>query len=89
MTAVRFSRSGSILPAGLQVVCNRSGDAELFSNYAFVEQDLPDMEHRLVDLLSKRCDQKAGGRRFMEECFSWNLVVADFLQYLRRKKMFF
>jgi glycosyltransferase involved in cell wall biosynthesis len=75
------------LACGLQVVCNDCGDAGLFSNQAYVEQDLEHMERRLAFLLSNPGDGKAGGRRFIEEHFSWRSIVADFLHYLRDRKI--
>jgi len=75
------------LACGLQVVCNDCGDAGLFSKYAFIEQDLPHMEQRLAVLLSNRCDRNTGGRRFVEEGYSWDSIFAEFMQYLCRKRI--
>ena len=75
------------LACGLQVVCNDCGDAGLFSKYAFIEQDLPHMEQRLAVLLSNLCDRNTGGRRFVEEGYSWDSIFAEFMQYLCRKRI--
>ncbi len=74
------------LACGLRVVCNDCGDAGLFSNHAFVEPDLDHMERRLAALLSEPWKENIRGRRFIEERFSWNTIVADFLRDLHRNK---
>jgi glycosyltransferase involved in cell wall biosynthesis len=75
------------LACGLQVVCNESGDADLFREVAFVEKDIGDMERRLVDLLSRPGERNRAGRNFIENHFSWDAIVDDFSRTLVEKKL--
>jgi glycosyltransferase involved in cell wall biosynthesis len=75
------------LACGLQVVCNDAGDARLFSDHADVEQDIAHMEHRLAGLLAQPGGRNVSGRRFVEEHYSWQSIVDDFVRYLRGRKI--
>jgi glycosyltransferase involved in cell wall biosynthesis len=68
------------LACGLQVVCNNTGDAGLFSAFAFVEPDIVAMEKRLQDLLDNVPIVNSKGRAFIESHFSWNSILTDFLR---------
>lgn len=72
------------LACGLQVVCNRSGDADLFSEFIFVEPDLDGIERRLKSLLSSAPEAKAGGRRFIEREYSWESITSGLVAHLNR-----
>jgi glycosyltransferase involved in cell wall biosynthesis len=75
------------LACGLQVVCNKCGDAELFAKVAFVEQDLDAMEGRIDALLSGPVTRNAAGRTFIEQNFSWQPIIGHFVSYLPEKKI--
>jgi glycosyltransferase involved in cell wall biosynthesis len=75
------------LACGLQVVCNRSGDADQFADHAFVEPDLEHMERRLKQLLANPREINAGGRRFIEQQFSWETIINGLLSHLHEKKI--
>jgi glycosyltransferase involved in cell wall biosynthesis len=75
------------LACGLEVVCNDAGDAGLFSDHAYVERDIAAMERRLAGLLSNAGERNVSGRRFVEEHYSWQLIVDEFIRFLRSEKI--
>ena len=75
------------LACGLQVVCNRSGDADQFADHAFVEPDLDHMERRLKQLLSNPLEINTAGRRLIEQQFSWETIIGGLLVHLHGKNI--
>lgn len=67
------------LACGLQVVCNTTGDAESFRDFAYVEQDIERMEKRLNSLLENGEATNFHGRIFIEKSYSWETIIADFI----------
>lgn len=67
------------LACGLQVVCNNTGDADLFNTYVFNEPDIDSMEARLNTLLCGNPTINHSGRKFIEDSFSWKSIMVDFI----------
>jgi glycosyltransferase involved in cell wall biosynthesis len=75
------------LACGLQVVCNRTGDALEFKEVAFVEPDIDGMEKRLIELLNQPREKNIRGRTFVERYFSWDEIFTVFMKTLDEKKI--
>ena len=68
------------LAVGLEVVCNNVGDAELFKEYAYVENSIEDMEKRILNLLKEQSRFNEKGREFILNNFNWNEIIYKFLK---------
>jgi len=76
------------LACGMEVVCNKAGDAELFRSYCFVERDIASMEKKLIVLLDSMVETNLKGRIFIETDFSWKTIVDAFLMILKHRNYF-
>jgi glycosyltransferase involved in cell wall biosynthesis len=70
------------LACGLDVVCNKSGDADLFAPFIYIEEDLSSMKKRLINLLNTPSARNVSGRNFLEMHYTWESIIKDFLQLL-------
>lgn len=68
------------LACGLQVVCNNSGDAELFKDVVCIEPDIVTMERRIRTLLQSPFKLNENGIRLMEEQYRWNTIMSEFIE---------
>jgi glycosyltransferase involved in cell wall biosynthesis len=69
------------LACGLQVVCNETGDADVFSRHVFIESTLEGMENRISVLLNKGKYYNEAGRKFILDNFNWDAIIGNFLSY--------
>lgn len=67
------------LSCGLQVVCNDSGDAELFEKYIFIEKSINAIETRIANLLSKNIPVNTDGISFVKQQYAWDNIIGTFI----------
>jgi|GEM_PF-774019 len=72
------------LGVGLQVVCNNTGDAYLFRDHIYIEENIAMMEKRLLTLLAQGMVVNEAGRRFIEERFRWQHIIDQLLDRMQR-----
>jgi glycosyltransferase involved in cell wall biosynthesis len=71
------------LAAGLSVVCNNVGDAELFKDYVTLCSTIEDYPAAIGQaLLRQNGDNSRRGQEFVKSTFSWPPLVEDFVEYL-------
>jgi glycosyltransferase involved in cell wall biosynthesis len=63
------------LACGLQVVCNPTGDTELFSDVLQVETDLISMQKRIVTLLNEPYQVNEKGIALMKHAYNWKVIM--------------
>lgn len=68
------------LSQGLQVVCNKSGDAESFQPYIHIGESLKEIETLLINLLGSPFKINENGMNFVKENLLWKTIVSDMLQ---------
>jgi glycosyltransferase involved in cell wall biosynthesis len=68
------------LACGLQVVCNNSGDAELFKEVIHIEPDIDHMERKIRTLLQTPFKLNENGISLMEERYQWNTIMSEFIE---------
>jgi glycosyltransferase involved in cell wall biosynthesis len=71
------------LALGLQVVCNNTGDASLFSKFIHIGNSPEDIAEQLRRLL-KKSSLKKGGSCFINKNFSWKWTIKQFRDELFR-----
>jgi glycosyltransferase involved in cell wall biosynthesis len=69
------------LACGLQVVCNETGDADLFKKHLFIESTLKGMENRIFELLNQGKIYNEAGSKFILDNFRWDTIIGKFLSY--------
>jgi glycosyltransferase involved in cell wall biosynthesis len=69
------------LACGLQVVCNETGDADVFSRHVFIESTLEGMENRISELLNKGKTYNEAGNKFILDNFNWETIIRNFLSH--------
>lgn len=71
------------LAAGLKVVCNPAGDAEIFRDYVTVCNSIEDFPGAMRSALDMGAPNRIkAAQRFVETRYSWPSIVRDFLTYL-------
>lgn len=68
------------LACGLQVVCNNSGDAELFNEVVHIEPDIAGMERKIRTLLQSPFKLNEKGISLMEDQYQWNSIMSEFIE---------
>jgi glycosyltransferase involved in cell wall biosynthesis len=72
------------LAAGLCVVCNPVGEAEIFKDYVTMCSDIEEFPDAIVRALEEQDPEKARkAQKFVERNFSWPHLVEDFLSQLK------
>jgi len=66
---------------GLQVVCNVSGDSELFRDFIFEKSDIDELGIHLSNLLSVNYTFDQKGQSFVVNNFSWSQIISRFLSH--------
>jgi len=75
------------LAAGLSVVCNPVGDAEIFADYVTFCSSMEEFPDAMSRALAGRTpDSVEAAQRFVEFHYSWPRLIEDFLTYLRRSR---
>jgi glycosyltransferase involved in cell wall biosynthesis len=73
------------LAAGLRVICNRVGDAELFKDYVTLCSTIEEFPAAMHQALIKQdLDSSRRGQEFVQRTFSWPPLVKGFVEYLER-----
>jgi hypothetical protein len=73
------------LAAGLRVICNRVGDAELFKDYVTLCSNIEEFPAAMHQALIKQdLDSSRRGQEFVQRTFSWPPLVKGFVEYLER-----
>jgi glycosyltransferase involved in cell wall biosynthesis len=71
------------LAAGLNVVCNPTGDAEIFKDYITLCSSIEDFPEAIrMAFQGKNEARIKAGQQFVETNYSWRPIVKDFLAYL-------
>ena len=71
------------LAAGLKVVCNPVGDAEIFKNHLTLCSAIEDFPAAIKQTLAEgNRDGAAKAQRFIESNYSWPSIIKSFLTYL-------
>ena len=71
------------LAAGLSVVCNPVGDAEIFEDYVTFCSSIEEFPDAMSKALEGRTqDRVKAAQRFVELHYSWPRLIEDFLTYL-------
>ncbi len=70
------------LALGLKIVCNNVGDAYLFKDYIYIENNIENMGKRIIELLNSKIDKDYEGRYFLKENFHWDKIVYDFINFI-------
>jgi glycosyltransferase involved in cell wall biosynthesis len=66
---------------GLQIVCNISGDSELFREFIYEEKGIDDIGNRINNLISTHVSRNDKGHLFVIENYSWKIIITDFLNF--------
>jgi len=73
------------LAAGLSVVCNTVGDAELFKDYVTLCSTIEEFPAAMRQaLIRQNPDSSRRGQEFVKRTFSWPPLVEGFVEYLER-----
>jgi len=73
------------LAAGLSVVCNPVGDAEIFEDYITFCSSIEEFPDAMSKALAGRTQESVEtAQRFVEFHYSWPRLIEDFLTYLMR-----
>lgn len=73
------------LAAGLSVVCNNVGDAELFKDYVTLCSTVEEYPAAIRQaLIGENWDSSRRGQEFVKSTFSWPPLVKGFVEYLGR-----
>jgi glycosyltransferase involved in cell wall biosynthesis len=73
------------MAAGLSVVCNRVGDAELFKDYVTLCSNIEEFPSAIRQaLIRQNLDSSRRGQEFVKRAFSWPRLVEGFVEYLER-----
>jgi glycosyltransferase involved in cell wall biosynthesis len=71
------------LAAGLSVVCNPVGDAEIFEDYVTLCSSIQEFPDAMSKALERRTqDRVKAAQRFLELHYSWPRLIEDLLAYL-------
>ena len=75
------------LAAGLSVVCNPVGDAEIFQDYVTFCSSIKQFPDAMSKALEERTqDSVKAAQRFVALHYSWPRLIEDFLSYLRSSR---
>jgi glycosyltransferase involved in cell wall biosynthesis len=75
------------LAAGLSVVCNPVGEAEIFADYVTFCSRIEEFPDAMSRALAGRTPESVeAAQRFVEFQYSWPRLIEDFLTYLRRSR---
>jgi glycosyltransferase involved in cell wall biosynthesis len=73
------------LAAGLSVVCNTVGDAELFKDYVTLCSSVEEFPAAMRQALTRQnLESSRRGQEFVIKTFSWPCLVESFVEYLER-----
>ena len=73
------------LAAGLSVVCNAVGDAELFKDYVTLCSTIEEFPAAIRQALTlQNLDSSKRGQEFVKRTFAWPHLVEGFVEYLQR-----
>jgi glycosyltransferase involved in cell wall biosynthesis len=73
------------LAAGLSVVCNTVGEAELFKDYVTLCSSVEEFPAAMRQaLIRQNLDISRRGQEFVERSFSWSPLVKGFVEHLER-----
>ena len=72
------------LACGLQIVCNTTGDTELFKDFIHAEDNLELMENKILSLLLYPTLSNTNGREAVENEYQWNVIIKKFIFYLKQ-----
>lgn len=71
------------IACGLQVVCNDTGDAELFKDVIFIENDIGHMQKRITSLLNSPFQRNMQGMELMRNEYCWKDIMSKFVSKLQ------